>query len=314
MNEQICEDLRTAFGIQIRSISPVSGGWLNEKWRAATDAGDILVKRYSHERYNRRKLAQIEQALQRQIRVHEAGVPCPRIWRAGENILRRPSEEIDYMVMEFLPGLSAGPDSVNLQQMEALGEACARMQEAFRQLPVKGVEGFPGSSRQFMDALCETVRRGREECPADAPEEYRDAIAQAGKWADKADFSFLNRLKRGIAHEDFTPDNMLFSERGFSAILDFDRNRHSFPLHDVGRILLSLARHDGKIDGERVRAFRREYGNLKDEDVYDAFMLTALIEIPWWIQPEYFRESSLKVQRFITEMLFLLNDISENGG
>ena len=82
----------------------------------------------------------------------------------------------------------------------------------------------------------------------------------------------------------------------------------------MGRILLSLALHDGKIDGERVCAFRRGYVNLKDKDIYDSFMLTALIEIPWWIQPEYFRESSLKVQRFITEMLFILKNISENGG
>jgi Ser/Thr protein kinase RdoA (MazF antagonist) len=230
-----------------------------------------LVKRYSHERYDRRKLTQIGQALRRQMRVYEAGVPCPRIWRVGENILRRPSEEIDYMVMEFLPGLSAGPDSVNLQQMEALGAACARMHEAFRKLPSEDVEGFPLNGQRFMDVLCETVRRGREECPADAPEEYREAIAQAEKWADKADLSFLNRLERGIAHEDFTPDNMLFSETGFAAILDFDRNRYSFPLHDVGRILLSLALHDGKIDGERVRSFRQGYANLKDEDIYDAF-------------------------------------------
>ena len=313
MNELICRDIQSVFGVRICSFEPVSGGWLNEKWRAETDAGEILIKRYSHERYNRRKLAQIEQALCRQMRVYEAGVPCPRAWRAGETIIRRPSEQIDYVVMDFLPGISAGSENVNLQQMEALGAACARMHEAFRPLPPEGVEGFPLNGQRLIDALCETVRRGREKCPADAPEEYREAMARAGEWADKADFSFLNRLERGIAHEDFTPDNMLFSETGFSAILDFDRNRYSFPLHDVGRILLSLALHDGKIDGERVCAFRRGYVNLKDKDIYDSFMLTALIEIPWWIQPEYFRESSLKVQRFITEMLFLADNISENG-
>lgn len=310
MNELIHRDIEAAFGVRIDGIAPVSGGWLNEKWRVQTDAGEILVKRYSHERYNRRKLEKIEQALQRQIRVHEAGVPCPRIWQAGEEIIRRPSEEIDYMVMEFLPGISVGPETVTLPQMEALGQACARMHEAFRRLPTEGVEGWPLNRKNMTETLIGYVNGRAADCPHDAPQAYREAISLAKGWAAKADFSLMERMEASIAHEDFTPDNMLFSENGFSSILDFDRNRYSFPLHDVGRILLSLALHDGRVDGDRVRAFRRGYGILKDDDIYDAFMLTALIEIPWWIQPECFRESSRKVCRFVSEMLFLIKNIS----
>ena len=311
MNEVILRDLRSAFGVRIDDIAPVSGGWLNQKWRVQTDAGEILVKRYSHERYNRRKLEKIECALHRQLRVYEDGVPCPRIWQAGEKIIRRPSEEMDYMVMEFLPGISVGPDSVTLPQMESLGEACAQMHEAFRKLPVEGVEGWPPNRKNMIETLAEYVNRSAENCPTDAPQAYKDAFFMAKRWAEKADCSFVERMEASIAHEDFTPDNMLFSSDGLAAILDFDRNRYSFPLHDVGRILLSLAYHDEKMDEESVRAFRRGYGNLKDEEIFDAFMLTALIEIPWWIQPEYFREGSRKVRRFVDEMLFLMENLSE---
>lgn len=80
MNGLIIQDLQAAFGIQICSFSTVSGGYLNKKWRVETDAGDLLVKQYSHERFSRRKLNEIEQALKRQMILFDAGIPCPRIW------------------------------------------------------------------------------------------------------------------------------------------------------------------------------------------------------------------------------------------
>lgn len=307
MDEAVLRDLQTAFGIKILAAESVSGGWLNEKWRVTTDAGEILVKRYSHERYSRKKLEKIEQALARQRILFDEGIPCPRIWQAGEAIIRRPSEEIDYMVMDFLPGSSVGPETVNLSQMESLGVACARMHEAFRRLPAEGVEGWPLNREGISETLMRHVERSGEERSSGAPQACLEALSAAKAWAERTDFSFVNRLETSIAHEDFTPDNMLFSQYGCSAILDFDRNRYSFPLHDVGRILLSLSLNGDRIDAERVRAFQRGYGNLKDEDIYNAFMLTALIEIPWWIQPDTFTDGSRKVRRFVDEMLFLMN-------
>jgi len=316
MTELIFRDFETAFGVCIQEIHPVSGGYLNRKWRVRTDAGDVLLKQYSHERFNRKKLNEIEQALARQMILYDQGIPCPRVWKAGETIIRRPSEEIDYMVMEFLPGESAGPDAVNLLQMESLGEVCARMHEAFRRLPCEGVKGYPMNRNQLLAALKEAVRPGAEE-EENAPEAYREAVKRARRWAEKADFSFLSRIEASIAHEDFTPDNMLFSGTGLSAVLDFDRNQFSFPLHDIGRVLMSLACHDGKMIGERVSAFRSGYARcarLTDSDISDALKLTALIEIPWWIRPGCFAGSSPKVRRFAEEMLFLIRNISEFDG
>lgn len=313
MNELIHRDIDAAFGVRIDEIAPVSGGWLNEKWRVKTDVGEILVKQYSHERFSRRKLNEIEQALARQMILHDKGVPCPRVWKAGETIIRRPSEEIDYMVMDFLPGGSAGPETVNTLQMESLGGVCARMHDAFRRLPHEGVKGYPLNRGKLPEALKEALRHGIEE-EKNEPEAYREAVRTARSWAGKADFSFLNRIEISIAHEDFTPDNMLFSGNGVRAILDFDRNQFSFPLHDVGRILMSLAYHEGRMDEARVRAFQngyRRHGKLTDEEIRYALLLTALIEIPWWIRPGCLAETSPKVRRFVEEMLFLVRNISE---
>lgn len=313
MNRLIRKDLETAFGIRMEGSVSVSGGWLNEKWRVSTDKGEILVKQYSHERFNRRKLNEIEQALERQMLLYNRGILCPRVWKAGETIIRRPSEEIDYMVMDFLPGKLVGPDTVNLIQMESLGEACGRMHEAFSRLPVSGVKGYPINPQRIADALNETVRNA-EACAADVPEGYRQMIEMLRPLTEQADAGFLARLEQGIAHEDFTPDNMLFDDSGVRAILDFDRNQFSFPLHDVGRSLLSLALQDGRMDWRRVNAFRRGYERhrpLSEQDIRNALRLSWYIEIPWWIQPGCFEKPSPKVWRFMDEMRYLSENMPE---
>ena len=314
MNELILKDVRRAFGVRVHEILPVSGGYLNKKWRVSTDQGEILVKQYSHERFDRRKLRETERALARQMILYAQGIPCPHIWKAGETIIRQPSEEIDYMVMDWIPGQSVGPDSVTLTQMESLGEACARMHAAFACLPVEGVKAYPLDERSLIGALHETYRRGTEECPTDAPEAYRVAMAELSAARQRVDFSFLPQIEKSIAHEDFTPDNMLFLDSGVAAILDFDRNQYSFPLHDVGRILLSLALTGGRMDRERVRAFQRGYSRhkaLSTEQIAEALRLVWLIEIPWWMQPGYFAGTSPKVSRFVEEMRYLSKNLSD---
>lgn len=315
MDERILKDVQEAFGLRISAIIPVSGGWLNQKWRVSTDRGELLVKQYSHERFNRRKLNEIEQALERQMILHSEGISCPRVWKAGDAIIRRPADEIDYMVMDFLPGFSVGPDTVNPAQMESLGEVCARMHEAFSRLPCEGVKGYPLDTQRIMDSLYETARRGTEQCPPDASEEYREAVSELVTSLNQLDEGVFARLEQGIAHEDFTPDNMLFSEGAVSAILDFDRNQFSYPMHDVGRALMSLAFSGGRMDWEKAAAFQRGYDvvrPLSGEDIRCALYLTWMIEISWWIQPACFEQgSSPKVRRFADEMRYLSKNLSD---
>lgn len=56
MNEVILNDLKAAFGITVFDYALVSGGYLNQKWRASTNQGELLIKQYSHARFNARNL------------------------------------------------------------------------------------------------------------------------------------------------------------------------------------------------------------------------------------------------------------------
>lgn len=53
---ELLADLADSYGIYCYSTVPVTGGWLNKKWRAETNCGTLLIKQYSFERFTLAKL------------------------------------------------------------------------------------------------------------------------------------------------------------------------------------------------------------------------------------------------------------------
>jgi len=89
--------------------------------------------------------------------------------------------------------------------------------------------------------------------------EYRKALFAQEPILKQLTNKFFDKLPKGIAHEDFTSDNILFETNSVSAIIDFDRNCYSYIWHDIGRAILSFALNENKIDREIVNAFLEGY-------------------------------------------------------
>jgi len=311
MDSVIFEDLRNTFGLEVTGMTAVDGGWLNRKWKVRTQRGDVLVKQFSRKRFGERQLEQIEDALVRQRVAGEAGVPCPAILHAPDG---RPMRFLEdgagtvYMVMTFCEGHSETPETVTGEQMRSLGETCGKMHRVFSQLPVTGVKGYPIDSARLIRELRENYSAWMND-PAPSTE-YRAAAAAQKPILDSLSADFFDRLPKGIAHEDFSPDNILFNARGVTAVLDFDRSCFSFRYHDIGRALMSLAwdRQTGTLDLPKIRAFTDGYAlhmPLSAADLPDILRITWCIEAPWWIRPEFFTECAPKVARFRDELLWL---------
>lgn len=308
MENRIIADLKDSYGLTCGKIVPVPGGWLNRKWKVSTDQGDLLVKQFSNERCGRDKLKLIESALQRQIVLEKMGVPCPRIRRCGGRAIRLLDDETAYMVMDFRPGRSESPNTVTTAQMRSLGSACGFMHEAFSKLPALSVEGYPVDGGQILDSLWANYHARSQDYPSGAPDEYRKAVLAQEPILKRLTHEFFDRLPKGIAHEDFSPDNILFDTVGVSAVVDFDRNHYGYVWHDIGRAMLSFALNGNRLDMERMDAFLEGYSQhlaLTLPDMADALRLAWCIEAPWWIRPEFFRENNEKVIRFKDEMLWL---------
>ncbi|MCI8441138.1 MAG: phosphotransferase [Provencibacterium sp.] len=316
MQQAILEDLWMSYGLFCLDFSPVAGGWLHEKWRMHTAEGDFLVKSFSRRRYKRERWGDIEAALQRQAVLQKEGIPCPAVLLRNGRALRFLKDGTIYMVMSFLPGKSETPETVSREQMRSLGSACGRMHRLFSQMPVSDAYGYPVQPERVLQGLHAHLRACLQET-GELPAGYRQAVLLQQPVLEKLPAGFLERQPMGIAHEDFSGDNLLFVKGELSAILDFDRSCYSFVRHDIGRVLLSLALCGSRLDRVKAQAFREgycEYLPLSCADMADALRLTWCLEMPWWINRGSFEEPSGKVARFREEIIWLSRHWEELTG
>ena len=239
------------------------------------------------------------------------------------------------MVMEFCPGVMLDHNTVMTDQMYSLGRACGQIHRTFSALLPQGVRGYPLDRKSVLHELREHYRTQMEECgkaaeeggPAGSSSDFSDssakffrALERERRILEKLPADFFDRLETGIGHEDFTPDNMLFSGNEVSAILDFDRSQYGFRLHDVGRAILSFALKDGKMDLKKAYAFLEGYGEWMalggsgrtgcsgdwlERTLSDSLRITWCIEAPWWVKKGVFAGASVKPGRFLEEITWV---------
>ncbi|HIS50801.1 MAG TPA: phosphotransferase [Candidatus Gallacutalibacter pullistercoris] len=309
MEDKIRRDIETYDGIKILNISRVKGGWLNQLWKISTDHGDDqLVKVYSPERYDHEKLHFLESALYRQILIEKQGIPCPHIVLRDGHAIRYLDNQIAYIMMGFCSGHNESCSTITAKQMYSLGMNCALMHKAFSMLPYTSVKGYPFNSQKLLYSLWENHHKRKQNIHPTQPIRYREAILMQKSILESIDKDLFERIPKGIAHEDFTPDNLLFHDTGLSAIIDFDRNHYSFLWHDIGRTILSFALRDGVLDMQKVAAFVRGYSlyfPLTRANIADSLRISWCIESTWWIQPAYFLMEPCKATRYRDEIIWL---------
>lgn len=283
----VWQDLDKRFGIRLKQCRILDGGWLNQKWVVNEQ---WVVKQYSKQRYAPSKFKTIENALNIQSQLYEQGVCCPRILRDQQGqVLFQTDLGERYMIMSYLPGKVLR--QINTEQMRHLGQACYRMHQAMKEI----------SSPSKVDYLTKaTLEKDWDRRSCNTPlAKYQRKIL------DGINDSYLQTLMMGYGHEDLSNDNCLFAGNQLSGIIDFDRCAYTYPLHDVGRILLSFAYKDGKLSLPLIRAFMDGYSGLDKEDIITGLRLVWLIEAGWWLNQEKGHSASEKIQRFIEELCFL---------
>lgn len=317
MIQAILDDIQANYGLSCKQIMPIQGGWLNKLWKASTNAGEIVIKQYSNQRFSCAKLSDIEAALKRQCVLYESGLACPKIFLLNGRAIRMLDDTTAYTVMQFCRGKNASAHSITAAQMQSLGSACAHMHRAFSALQQKAVKGYPINHAKLLTSLHNNLSMHEATLSHVNSDMYHDSLIMHKSILHGLTAAFFDRFPLGIAHEDFTSDNILFEENS-AAIIDFDRNQYSYISHDIGRAILSFALMDNKLNLYNVHTFVKGYAQhipLNIEQVADALRLTWCIEVPWWIQPAYFTMPACKATRFRDEILwvsrhyFELNDM-----
>lgn len=314
LEDRILADLKTSFGIRCNKITPVHGGWLNQLWKATADSGELLIKQYSLARFSFKQLQLIEAALQRQITI-EKDIACPHIYLYKGKAIRWIEDQIAYCVMTFCPGKNETAETITISQMSALGNVCALIHKSFSKLPPAAVKGYPIDDQEILTNLWRNVYTRRESGLLDTPLAHQNALFAQETILKQLTGEFFGRLPKGIAHEDFTPDNILFHDSGVSAVIDFDRNQYSYLWHDIGRAILSFALDNNRLDLSKIDAFIKGYTQhlpLNRSNIADALRLTWCIEVLWWIRPECFSSNFCgKAVRYRDEILWLTDHWGE---
>ncbi len=261
---------------QLLPAVPVEGGWMNAKWRVSAPDGDWLLKLYDRRRFPRQ--VQLD-AIQAALGRQMALTAAGLPVPALRPIDGRP-----------LGYLTDGTPYAVMRFVEGIHlDATTVTPAALRSL---------GRVRAQMQAVFDTL-------PLDGAKGYPPRAEDAAAGYPMA-----------LAHEDFSPDNMLFIPTGeVAAILDFDRSCYHFRDHDIGRATLSfcLVETDGglALDPHRAAALFDGYGLCDPAAIADTLRATYRTEADWWLNPAAEANPKPKIRRFVRELHWLRGHLGE---
>jgi homoserine kinase type II len=184
----------------------------------------------------------------------EAGLPVAPIIR---NRNGSTSDRINGKATIVSPRL-AGRHVVNptMRQCESVGRFLARFHKATRPLRERAPE-HPRNEAW----LVQNAERVRGQIPYGHYRLLRDAIESIGSMLRRED---VHRLPRGIVHGDLFRDNVLFSERGLTGVVDFHHAAAGYWIFDLAVVANDWCNDAGGVlDLDRTLALLRAYNAIR---------------------------------------------------
>lgn len=313
--EGIYNDLRKSFqdyfGLRILQATTIKRGWLNLKWKVATDSGEYVLKQYNKERYRLYNPSQLSIALSQQIRLFRQGIACPNIVTYQDQILLESAHGEKFIVMQYCKGKLIPPGEVNSSQVHDLGKMTGKMHRLLNDgtLGWRNTPNFIPPSREERLTYWKSVRAQAE---AAGKTNILEPIEKQLLATELANVEVFAGIPQGWAHRDLWVDNLLFDDHRLSAILDFDRLNFDYPWLDVARAIMSCAFKE-TLDVSLAAAFLEGYGEecpLQKGLLVSSLQLLWYMESVWWIN-EKMDQHSVPPARFAKEMVWLADHLNE---
>lgn len=299
MNQQIIEDISSFYHLDILSMTPIEGGWLNEKYKLSCRQGDYLLKIFSTKRYSQEGLRKIERAASIQMQFQDR-LACTKILKTP---VRHLENNIHYQIMQYVQGVHRQTNTISMDELYSLGKECAKMHQLLMTIPLDK----PIDTTAFYHNLW-NYHHQLKGIIDDALYTQQHQILKSFTPA------FFNQLTQGYCHEDMAFDNILYHQNKVAAILDFDRCQPSFYLHDIGRIILSNCFNGEALLKDYIDTFLSGYTQilpLNHQDIINALKITWCIETQWWINENYLKNTASKPTQFRNELIWLTEHFFE---
>ena len=308
--DDLIETFHRFFGLKVYESTPIKRGWLNLKWKVTTDSGTFLMKQYNKRRYKIYNPEDLSFACAQQVRLYDQGLACPKLFSHHDHILLESDHGERFMVMEYCQGKLIPPGKANAHQIYDLGRATGKMHCLLNDgtLGIKDSPQFIPPSREERLAHWDSVWEQTKEA---GKTQLLAGIETQRRATENLNIELLDGLQFGWAHRDLWVDNLLFDDKGLTAILDFDRLRYDYPQLDAARAVMSCALDDD-FDVSLAAAFIEGYS--EERAVREGYLTAALqllwyMESTWWINAEM-EQHSVPPARFAKEMNWLAENQS----
>ncbi|WP_308530987.1 phosphotransferase [uncultured Paenibacillus sp.] len=315
--ERVLDELKLAFAHHfsspVRQAIPIRRGWLNYKWKIATDFGDFILKQYHRERFKSYKPETLKLALAQQLRLSERGFPCPKLLASNGELMLESANGEKFIVMGYCQGQLVPPGQANIRQIYDLGRITGQMHRMLN-------DGTLG--RKNSPLFCPPPREERLkhwielQVQAQSSGNAQElALIETQRIAtENVDLGCFEWMEPGWAHRDLWVDNLLFDESTVAAVLDFDRLNYDFPRLDVARAVMSCAFRD-TLDLSLASAFMEGYRQVGTSATEERFLTNSLqmlwyMESVWWIH-DHMELHSPPPARFAKEMDWLAEHIND---
>lgn len=298
--ELILKDIEEKFKFTVEDMNRIPGGYMNHLWHLKGKK-DRVLKIYSKERSNQKRLDFIEKALAYQCDLNSKNIKSPKLYVHNKKVIQVINSE-HYMVMDYFEGYERSNKDILLHELVLLGETLATIHHS----KVSQLTSTPVENHLILldDYLSELVKNTENHLSIE------NLLPRLREIHSTINMNYDKDLKVGLTHSDFSNDNMLFNKESIS-ILDFDRSRIAYQHQDIGRAMMSFAFNETSLDIDKVKAFIKGYSKVEEidyEDIIKGLKLIWMIEVKWWMKSCFFeKESHSKVERFKREILWLTN-------
>lgn len=306
MNDYINSLILNNFNNEIVNISKINGGWLTDKWKADFKNYSIMIKRVELEKIKRRGI-DIEIAGKLLKSTNDNDIRSPRIYRINNNLVNydeqnRPIIFIEYIKDTFLKDYT----NINKDEIYDIGREIYKIRECFDKIDIN----YKIDYNDFLNKIKSDYNKRVESGIISNNMKYLEDVYKEKKIIDSLDIDFFKGYKIGFCHRDLSSDNILFDEKGFRAIIDFELANISFVLYDIARIFLTFCLdNEGNVNKELLSELISGYGNISLDELCKGIRLLWCIEVSLWIKEAYYVDKNPeKVDKFIYE----INWITEN--
>lgn len=311
MNKNLLEIINDNFKEDIMDISPINSGWLTEKWKIKYKNKTVMLKVIMPKKIQRRNL-NIELASDLLHILNNNDVKCPKIYLINEKLVNYDENKNPFVIVDFYENtFSKNHTNITNEDIHSIGVELAKMRNIFDKIEFVQNIDFLEFKKKIYDDYNKRVKVGKKEKNL----RYLNDVKKQERIIKSLSVTFFDKYKLGYCHCDLSQDNILFNQKGFMSIIDFDLANVSFVLRDIARVFLTFClNEDGVVNKKLLKSLLDGFNSIANNkitlnDLVDGIKILWCLEVDLWIKEAYYvDETPKKVLKFINE----INWITDN--